>query len=1636
MPKPLSAPQSDCRSAPEKLSELQHPAKSEGEGEKQTPSSNSPSLTLSSAALQPNMATEGQGSGDAPKTPDNERVRALVSRIGADDMLLAHVLLGGEVTEAHFDSCATHCFVNEQMSRWLAQRGYPKQTSNTTYDVSQGNPLCLTRVVHHAPLSIVQESGQVSTWSSCLFIVANAGAPLIICNRALKLGQILSYEPPANYVESLRAVTKMHRPPDTTSQQPRGPDSAYGEPDHVAPARAMTTAAAEDSATGKIDSKLSQFAFFENSNSGKNTKLTSENEQSKLSSGSLTSPARKRRGETEMLTPALPYGRNPPLPSEVMEALEHLKKLSDPATAPTYTEEQIAEIRLKLGEKRPKWASCLTGQQTEKIADKDTELYLQDLMDKPKYQKSIFSTQLHFDKCCDLGEYEMPQHPGRDMWIPAQPRRFKNPITAGVVDDWLDNLLDNNKCRVSRATHPAPVTVVLKPPRDPRVCIDYRNRNARTEVPVYPMPDVQEFLEKNCGFKYYCSFDMAKMFNQFVIKEEDRHLAAFITHRGVYEPNVIMFGLAGAPQHTVRECGGAMALDPLTNGQDFTAWAKEQNAQGVNPPYEICPSKGIVKGSDLEPFIDDVTIPSNHIEGMKKLVELFFEFCYKHNLILSRKKSKLMRTYLQMLGFVVSEEGKHLDPKRIISLLEAARPRSKETLHSLLSSYTFVRMFIPNFSSIAAPLYEATKGIVWKGPQSGRAKGIRQVDPEFVWTPEMERAYDQLRNALLESPILVKVDWNYPLFLSVDASIRGEGWVLWQLITTADGTKVAVAILYGSRKYSESERNWETTRQEASAVRSALTDVADYVFGQHFYLFSDHLNLRFMHHSVNRAVLRMREFLSQFNMTVVHCPGIWNNADALSRLEHEALPVELASNLDSAITEARLSETKLERSIGTDTSEDPFEKGMTDKQPRQASPLQTDGNFSNPRSLCTAAQQHTREDCMLCWMTSSNDKVQEEESDEEEGAWCLSTSSKPAVEHAHPTYQEWDPVLMQAATQLTEGKIALQELKEEAGEWNQKMIYDPLFWLPPFFEKKEQHNCELEEDQEEALWCEPINPKAFCFRAAASERFHSTSAPSVTIVTPETGLQEKTKKRVRFASENHPERLPSVQTVTRGESLETAARGEPLHSENVATEVFVHTASTQTCPMDFKIATIRFPMMDDFKAIHNHDSGHHGLEYSYRKLLKHCGSKWANVRGDATRIKDELKQFIDACPICQKVRGLREKIKPKNSFIISRPFLEASWDYIVFRNEDKNGNRYLLVVIDNFLKLTEMKPLPHREAESAVKFLLELQARYGPMARLRTDNEGAFTGLLVQKLNLNRGTELAPCIPYHPQANSICERQNAIIMDHLNALVLECKLGPASDVGWSDLIPKVFSIVNNTPKNPLGISPLAMLYGVFGNYDKPLLTPTAANLQGNISNPVDYVDALMAWQSRLLEITEDVQSKHFEKLSARLEAQRKQKDGNKPREFNVGDFVLQIKTAGAQKGKPSTKWTGPFLVAERRENDPSHPVLDLIDLSTMQVKQASTSDCRQFNTAWFDDDTMLNELTKLAATDRNEYVIDQIVSHRPPGETRNMPLNKYFFEVKWQDFPDTTWEPFSGVKDTEPFEEYAQAHPGLKLIKP
>jgi hypothetical protein len=367
-----------------------------------------------------------------------------------------------------------------------------------------------------------------------------------------------------------------------------------------------------------------------------------------------------------------------------------------------------------------------------------------------------------------------------------------------------------------------------------------------------------------------------------------------------------------------------------------------------------------------------------------------------------------------------------------------------------------------------------------------------------------------------------------------------------------------------------------------------------------------------------------------------------------------------------------------------------------------------------------------------------------------------------------------------------------------------------------------------------------------------------------------------------------------------------------------------------------------------------------------------------------------------------------------------------SYDFVVFTRPDKHGNRYLLVAIDNFSKLVELKAVQHRDAETVAQFLLEVASRYGHCSRLRSDREASFMGLIISKLNENRGTEMKLCVPYRPEANSICERQNAIVMFHLTALILGCNLGPQTRVGWSELIPKVFAIVNNTPKNPLGISPLSMVYGVFANYDKQLLPPSI-NQTGATSNPLDYVDTLMEWQTKLLDITEDIQSQHFSKLNKRFNSKAHH------RQFNQGDFVIQQKNSTGISGKPNARWIGPYLVMERRDNDPTHPVLDLMNLTDMTMKEAATDDCRLFNTSWFEEDNMLPELTKIAAQDLDEFVVHKILGHKPAGENRTKPLSKYYFLVKWEGFTEPTWEPYSGIKHLEPLDEYGIDHPGLNI---
>jgi hypothetical protein len=124
-------------------------------------------------------------------------------------------------------------------------------------------------------------------------------------------------------------------------------------------------------------------------------------------------------------------------------------------------------------------------------------------------------------------------------------------------------------------------------------------------------------------------------------------------------------------------------------------------------------------------------------------------------------------------------------------------------------------------------------------------------------------------------------------------------------------------------------------------------------------------------------------------------------------------------------------------------------------------------------------------------------------------------------------------------------------------------------------------------------------------------------------------------------------------------------------------------------------------------------------------------------------------------------------------------------------------------------------------------------------------------------------------------------------------------------------------------------------------------------------------------------------------------------------------------------------------VLNRRYNDPTHPVLDLFDLVTSQSLEASIDDCRLFHTGWFDEPTMIQDIHRLAALDKEEYEVEAILAHRPTGNKRNPKVKPtdYWFKVKWAGFSDeeNTWEPYSTLKSLSPLNDYLQQYPDLRL---
>src|SRR5579884_3665559 len=108
-------------------------------------------------------------------------------------------------------------------------------------------------------------------------------------------------------------------------------------------------------------------------------------------------------------------------------------------------------------------------------------------------------------------------------------------------------MLDANIIRPSTSPWASPIVVVSKKNGKKRFCVDYRKINAITRKDAYLLPRIDEMMDSLGNAHWFSSMDLTSGYWQIEMKEEDKPKTAFISREGLFEFNVMPFGLYNAP---------------------------------------------------------------------------------------------------------------------------------------------------------------------------------------------------------------------------------------------------------------------------------------------------------------------------------------------------------------------------------------------------------------------------------------------------------------------------------------------------------------------------------------------------------------------------------------------------------------------------------------------------------------------------------------------------------------------------------------------------------------------------------------------------------------------------------------------------------------------------------------------------------------------------------------------------------------------------------------------------------------------------------------------------------------------------------------------------------------------------------
>lgn len=413
------------------------------------------------------------------------------------------------------------------------------------------------------------------------------------------------------------------------------------------------------------------------------------------------------------------------------------------------------------------------------------------------------------------------------------PVRRMSPDELDELKKQLDELTEAGFIRPSKSPFGAPILFVKKKDGTMRMCIDYRALNNITIKNSYPLPRIDELFDRLQGATIFSKIDLRSGYWQIRIDPEDVPKTAFRTRYGHFEFMVLPFGLTNAP------------------------------ATFMNLMHDIFREH---LDTFVLVFLDDILIFSRTPEEHKRHLAIVMELLVKNRLCAKESKCELFRRSVEFLGHIIDAQGLHMMADKVKAVLDWPPLTSIDDVRSFLGFVGYYRRFVRMFSDLAAPL-----------------TAMLQNGAKFEWNDAQRTAFERLKQAVTEQPVLILPDMTKPFVVTTDASGYAVGACLGQDLGHGEQP-----IAYMSKKMQPAEKNYPVHEQELLAIILSLKEWRHYLQGSPFVIrvLTDHHSLQCLQTQPNLSGRQARwmMLMAEFSFKIEYQEGKKNVvADALSR---------------------------------------------------------------------------------------------------------------------------------------------------------------------------------------------------------------------------------------------------------------------------------------------------------------------------------------------------------------------------------------------------------------------------------------------------------------------------------------------------------------------------------------------------------------------------------------------------------------------------------------------------------------------------------------------------------------------------------------------------------------------------------